>query len=63
VPPLAIERDVTDSALRLTAQLPGFDAKGLEVAIGIDGRYLRYTPRFKSPRRYSFQGREGHADC
>ncbi len=32
--PLAVERDVTDSALRLTAQLPGFDAKDLEVAIG-----------------------------
>jgi len=32
--PLDVERDVTDSALRLTAQLPGFDAKDLEVAIG-----------------------------
>ena len=32
--PLAIERNVTDGALRLTAQVPGFDAKDLEVAIG-----------------------------
>ena len=32
--PLAIERYVTDSALRLTAQVPGFAAKDLEVAIG-----------------------------
>ncbi|MGA7794665.1 MAG: DUF2934 domain-containing protein [Candidatus Acidiferrales bacterium] len=32
--PLAIERDVTDSSLRLSAQVPGFDAKELEVAIG-----------------------------
>ena len=32
--PLAIERSVTDSALRLTAHVPGFDAKDLEVAIG-----------------------------
>lgn len=31
--PLAVERDVTDGALRLTAQVPGFDAKDLEVAI------------------------------
>ena len=34
LPPLAIERQVTDGALRLTAQLPGFDTKDLEVAIG-----------------------------
>jgi HSP20 family molecular chaperone IbpA len=32
--PLTIERDVTDSAFRFTAQLPGFDAKDLEVAVG-----------------------------
>ncbi|MGA2950272.1 MAG: DUF2934 domain-containing protein, partial [Candidatus Sulfotelmatobacter sp.] len=32
--PLAIERYVTDSALQLTAQVPGFAAKDLEVAIG-----------------------------
>lgn len=32
--PLEVDRDVTDSALRLTAQVPGFDAKDLEVAIG-----------------------------
>ncbi len=32
--PLAIERIATDSALRLTAQVPGFDAKDLAVAIG-----------------------------
>lgn len=31
--PLAVERDMTDRALRLTAQVPGFDAKDLEVAI------------------------------
>jgi HSP20 family molecular chaperone IbpA len=34
LPQLVIERYVTDSAVRLTAQLPGFDAKDLEVAIG-----------------------------
>jgi HSP20 family molecular chaperone IbpA len=32
--PLAIEQYVTESALQLTAQVPGFDAKDLEVAIG-----------------------------
>jgi HSP20 family molecular chaperone IbpA len=32
--PLEVDRDVTDSVLRLTAQLPGFDAKDLEIAIG-----------------------------
>ena len=32
--PLAIERSLTDSVLRLTAQVPGFAAKDLEVAIG-----------------------------
>jgi HSP20 family molecular chaperone IbpA len=32
--PLAIHRDVSDGILRLTAQLPGFDAKDLEVVIG-----------------------------
>ena len=32
--PLAIERYVTDSALQLTAEVPGFAAKDLEVAIG-----------------------------
>ena len=32
--PLAIERYVTDGALRLTAQLSGFAAKDLEVSIG-----------------------------
>ena len=32
--PLAIERSLTDRALRLTAQVPGFAAKDLEVAIG-----------------------------
>jgi HSP20 family molecular chaperone IbpA len=32
--PLAINRYVTDGALRLTAQLPGFAAKDLEVSIG-----------------------------
>lgn len=31
---LEVDHDVTDSALRLSAQLPGFDAKDLEVAIG-----------------------------
>ena len=34
LPQLAIEFDVTDSAVRLTARVPGFDAKDLEVAIG-----------------------------
>lgn len=32
--PLSIERYMTDGALRLTAQLPGFAAKDLEVSIG-----------------------------
>ena len=32
--PLAIERGVTDNALRLTALVAGFDAKDLEVAVG-----------------------------
>jgi HSP20 family protein len=32
--PLAIEREVSDSALRLTAHVPGLDAADLEVAIG-----------------------------
>ena len=32
--PLVIERYVTDGALRLTAQLPGFAAKDLEVSVG-----------------------------
>jgi HSP20 family molecular chaperone IbpA len=32
--PLLVERNVTDNALRLTAQVPGFDARDLEVAIG-----------------------------
>jgi len=33
---LAIERTVTDSALQLTAHVPGFNAGDLEVAIGHD---------------------------
>ena len=32
--PLTIERDLSESALQLTAQVPGFDAKDLEVSIG-----------------------------
>jgi HSP20 family molecular chaperone IbpA len=32
--PLAVERHVTDTALRLTAQVPGFAAKDLEVEVG-----------------------------
>jgi HSP20 family molecular chaperone IbpA len=32
--PLVIERNLSESALQLTAQVPGFDAKDLEVAIG-----------------------------
>jgi HSP20 family molecular chaperone IbpA len=34
LPPLTIERDLSENALRLTAQVPGFDAEELEVAIG-----------------------------
>ena len=34
LPQLAVEYDVTDAAIRLTAQVPGFNAKDLEVAIG-----------------------------
>jgi HSP20 family molecular chaperone IbpA len=32
--PLVIERDVTEGAFQMTARLPGFDAKDLEVAVG-----------------------------
>jgi len=32
--PLTIERNLSESALQLIAQVPGFDAKDLEVAIG-----------------------------
>jgi HSP20 family molecular chaperone IbpA len=32
--PLPIEENLTESALQLTAQLPGFDANDLEVVIG-----------------------------
>ncbi len=32
--PLMIERNLSESALQLTAQVPGFDAEDLEVAIG-----------------------------
>jgi HSP20 family molecular chaperone IbpA len=32
--PLAIERTETESALRITAQVPGFEAKDLEVVLG-----------------------------
>ena len=32
--PLAIERATTDGGLRITAQVPGFEAKDLEVEIG-----------------------------
>jgi len=35
--PLEVDRDESDGVLRLTAQLPGFDAKDLEVAIGHRG--------------------------
>ncbi len=34
LPRLAVEYHVTDSGMRLTAQVPGFDAKDLEVTIG-----------------------------
>ena len=34
LPKFAIEYDVTDSAVRLTTQVPGFDAKDLEVEVG-----------------------------
>jgi len=34
LPALSVERHVTDTALRLTAQVPGFAAKDLEVAVG-----------------------------
>ena len=32
--PLTIERELTESVLRLTAQVPGFEASDLEVAVG-----------------------------
>jgi HSP20 family molecular chaperone IbpA len=34
VPKLPIEYDVTESAVQLTAQVPGFEAKDLEVEVG-----------------------------
>jgi HSP20 family molecular chaperone IbpA len=34
LPNLAIEYDVTDNAVRLTTQVPGFDARDLEVEVG-----------------------------
>lgn len=34
VPELPIEYDVTESAVRLTTQVPGFEAKDLEVEVG-----------------------------
>ena len=34
VPKLLIEFDVTESAVQLTAQVPGFEAKDLEVEVG-----------------------------
>ena len=34
VPKLLIEYDVTESAVQLTAQMPGFEAKDLEVEVG-----------------------------
>lgn len=34
LPQIEVEYDVTDSAVRLTARVPGFDAKDLEVALG-----------------------------
>ena len=34
LPKLPIEYNVTDSAVRLTTQVPGFDAKDLEVEVG-----------------------------
>jgi HSP20 family molecular chaperone IbpA len=34
LPELAVHYDVTENAVRLTAQVPGFDAKDLEVEVG-----------------------------
>lgn len=34
LPKLEIDYDVTDTAVRLTTQVPGFDAKDLEVEVG-----------------------------
>jgi HSP20 family molecular chaperone IbpA len=34
VPKLSIEYNVTESAIRLTAKVPGFDARDLEVEVG-----------------------------
>jgi len=47
LPPLAVERHVTDTALRLTrkCQLCG---EGPGSAVGIDGRHLRHPLGFKS---------------
>jgi HSP20 family molecular chaperone IbpA len=41
LPRLAVEYDVTDNAVRFTAQLPGFDANDLEVVIGHQRAVIR----------------------
>ncbi len=62
--PLAIERYVTDSALRLTAQLPGFAAKDLEVAIGHRRAVICGIHSDSSqPADTGYKAQKGYADC
>jgi HSP20 family molecular chaperone IbpA len=56
LPKLAVEQNMTDSAVRLTARVPGFDAKDLEVAIGhqravICGVHTYPTQATEPPRK------------
>jgi HSP20 family protein len=56
LPRLAVECDVTDAAVRFTAQVPGFEAKDLEVALGhrravVCGIHSDSNPSAKSVRK------------
>jgi HSP20 family molecular chaperone IbpA len=63
--PRAIERALTDGALRITALVPGFEAKDLEVEIGqrravILGVHSSSNPAAGVSRK---EKKEGDADC
>jgi HSP20 family molecular chaperone IbpA len=56
LPQFEIDFDVTDSAVRLTTQVPGFDAKDLEVEVGhrravVCGIHSDSHPAEASPRK------------
>jgi HSP20 family molecular chaperone IbpA len=56
LPQFEIDFDVTDSAVRLTTQVPGFDAKDLEVEVGhrravVCGIHPDSHPAETSPRK------------